>query len=462
MKFHSYVNWSLPRSAALAECNWLRAIEATTDGTQVRDSPNPPGPSVRSQTGDLTRSLTLWNDGIASPSLHMHHSNMNVNEFDDAYANERQAVPRVVHLGYFDAALEAVRTGTTFDELRLHLATVGRDLARYAGRNVPSRRTSPTHFWKTTRDTLLGLMQLGLVGTRSLPSLSTTVSKHGSEKYALTEAGGDLLRQTEAEQRDRLGAAMFRTYPPFRRYLERLSRGPFFIPEFTEGELARLKTFEGNWLSLSKEVGERLEVALSAAPDVQGLADEVAEAVRVRLHGKANQARKDFLDAVNDSVARYIAHVEGLLVDATSLNILHEWSRQLFLTGSSRYVAGLLPGLLHWSATTVTSVDGQIVFSRRTIPDVLPDVVAAMETAYRSLKREQTGLVEYYAFRATTAFRSAVCNEIIDRVVGAMVSGAVPNDLGLQPVAGAQWSPPPSENALRIAGRRYTLITCTQ
>ena len=55
-----------------------------------------------------------------------------------ARPEERKAVPRVQHLGYFDAGLHGVQAGMTFDEIRLHLATVARDLARYAGR--PGRR----------------------------------------------------------------------------------------------------------------------------------------------------------------------------------------------------------------------------------------------------------------------------------------------------------------------------------
>src|SRR5438105_2817991 len=82
-----------------------------------------------------------------------------VNESETPVAEVPTYVPRVVHLGYFDAVLDGVRAGLTFDQLRLRLITVSNDLARLYSRRLPTQRTDPSVLWTTTRDALEGLMR---------------------------------------------------------------------------------------------------------------------------------------------------------------------------------------------------------------------------------------------------------------------------------------------------------------
>jgi hypothetical protein len=375
----------------------------------------------------------------------------------------RESVPRVVHLGYFDAVLDGVMGALTFDELRRRLITVSNDLARYNGRRLPPQRSDPSALWTTTGDTLDGLMQAGVVASRPLPSRKDALPQHLEHRYTLTPAGRELLAlKSVGEQRERLVVALFRVYGQFRRYLLRLTERPLFQPEFTESELDTFGVERGDFRALAAEVVHRLEVSPAAEhANPARLARDIQEFVERRTSGRSVR-RKELLDTVIDGIARHVAYAAGINADATSLMVLHEWGRQFFLTGSSRYVADVPGGLLHWSASRVVETDGVVTFERRTVGDAAEQVVQEIGNAYRRHLREGTRLVEYYKVRSTAAFAAGSSNDLVDRVVAAMIAGQVPNPYGLVPTAGAHWSPPPSERPLRIGDRRYTLVTCTR
>jgi hypothetical protein len=364
----------------------------------------------------------------------------------------------------------------TFDELRLRLVTVSNDLARFHGGRLPPQRTDPSWFWSTTRDALDGLMQGGLLTSSPLPSKKDTLPQYSEHRFTLTAAGRELLAlESVSAQRERLAVSLYRAYAQFQRYVQRLAERPLFEPEFTETELDALGVSQGNYRYLAEEIVQRL-----AHSPADGTHDPAVVARRIRdyVERRAQRnrddedrrtsarpspslKRKDLLDAVTDGTAGYVTQAAGINADATSLSNLHEWGRQFFLTGSSRYVADMPRGLLHWSAAEVIERDGTVTFVRRTLATAGDEVVQAIGVAYRKHLREATRLVEYYRLRATAAYIAGVSNDLVDRVVGAMVTGRLPNPYGLVPSAGAHWSPPPSERPLRIGDRRYTLVSCT-
>lgn len=374
-------------------------------------------------------------------------------------------VPRVVHLGYFDAILDGVQANLTFDELRLRLVTVSNDLARFHGRRQPGLRTDPSTLWSTTRDALDGLMQAGLLENQPLPSRKETLGQYTAAKYALTHKGKDLLRQpTVGAQREVLGAALYQTHPLFRRYLQRLQQGCLFLPEFTETEIDRFHVRFG-WSELGREVTER--VAASPAQvtydskDIAAFLDHFVSRRFESRGGRGLSQRKELLDAVLDGVVGFVSREEGIGAGATTISVLHEWGRQLYLTGSSRYVSDPPTGALHWSACLIQEENEHVTFQRKVLPSAADDVVHALGVAYHRHLRAGTRLVEYYKLRGTAGFLAGVSNDLVDRVVAAMIVGQITNPYGLQPSSGAQWTPPPSERPLRIGDRRYTLVTFT-
>ncbi len=378
----------------------------------------------------------------------------------------RDSVPRVVHLGYFDAVLDGVRAGLTFNELRFRLITVSNDLARFHGRRLPTQRTDPAILWSTTRDTLEGLMRCHLLEEQPLPSKKETLAQHTDKKYRLTHKGRELLSQPSiSAQREMLGIALYRAHPYFQRYLQRLQKGPLFFPEFSETDIERFQVRVG-WDELGRELTERAAASPANAEYewiiVSKFLDEFVSRRFKDRGGQSVSRRKELLSAVLDGIVDFISHTEGIGADHTSVTVLHEWGRQLFITGSSRYVADTPTGSLHWSACSIQENNEQVAFNRTTLPGAAEAVSQAMGTAYRQHLRTGTRLVEYYKFRGTTAFLAGVSNDLVDRVVAAMILGRLPNPYGLQPSSGAQWTPPPSERPLRVGDRRYTLIHFTR
>ncbi len=372
-------------------------------------------------------------------------------------------VPRVVHLGYFDAVLDGIRASLTFDQLRLRLITVATDLARFYGRPLPSQRTDPSVFWTTTRDALEGLMRSGFVATRPLPSRKEAALAQADTKYTLTPEGRLMLSSDSvATQRETLGRALFGSYAYFRRYLHRLQQGPLFFPELSELEFERL--LRDGWAALAAELVNRTNSSSAHTDyDVGDLATSLREFVDRRFEStgrrRSTPTRKDRLDATLDGIVGFVSRAEGVGADPTTLGTLHEWGRQLFLIGSSRYVAGSAGGSLHWIGCVIDESSGSVDFRRKTIRDSAPEVIGAVAQAYRLHLREGTRLVEFYRLRATAAFLAGVSNDLVDRVAAAMILGELPNPFGLQPATGAQWTPPPSERALRIRDRRYNLVS---
>jgi|GEM_PF-3875928 hypothetical protein len=308
-------------------------------------------------------------------------------------------------------------------------------------------------------------MRCALLEEAPLPSRKETVRRHANKRYRLTPKGRDLLNQpTVGAQREVLGIELYNAHPYFRRYLDRLREGPLYFPEFQETELERLNV-QRDWKALAGEVALRLEASpANQNYDVVDLADELRDFVYRRYASKLWSRRKELLDAVLDAIVASVSRHESLLADPTTLNTLHEWGRQLFLTGSSRYVADMPSGLLQWSASSINENGSEIEFHRKALPESAEPVISAIHRAYRSLLRTETRLtgsrlVEFHRLRGTAAFMAGVSNDLVDRVVAGMVTGQLRNPYHLQPSSGAQWRIPPSERPLRIGTRRYTIVT---
>ena len=372
----------------------------------------------------------------------------------------RDTVPRVTHLAQFEAVLDGLYESLSYEELRKRLCQVAIDVARVGGGREPSGHPD-FQMWTSTKDALEDLMRLDWVVKAPLPSVRHRVEAYRLTHYMLTQAGKEWAQtKNSGEARDFLGKALIRQHPYFRQYLTKLATGPLFMPEFTESDLGPGSDPDAlDYVALASEAIKRI----SASPvGVNGLTspirERVEEYVRRRFSKRQPKNRKALLDGVQDAVLSSILRAEGLGADPTSFVTISSWARELFLTGSSRYVAGSPGGWLHWAAADITASGNTIHYVRRGLAKVADDVVATLRAAANDLKTPGTEMVLVYALRGTVAFRCGTATETVDRVLEELITKKRPSPYEIWPSAGALFDPPASERPLSIGGRKYHLV----
>ncbi len=372
----------------------------------------------------------------------------------------RDSVPRVTHLAQFEAVLYGLYEGLSYEELRKRLCQVAIDVARVGGGREPSGHPD-FQMWTSTKDALEELMRLDWIEKAPLPSVRHRVEVYRQTHYVLTQAGKEWAQTKNAgEARDFLGKALIRQHPYFRQYLAKLATGPLFVPEFTETDIGPNSDPDAlDYVALASEATKRV----TASPvGINGftspIRERVEEYVRRRFSKRQPKNRKALLDAVQDAVLSGVLRAEGLGADPTSFVAISSWSRELFLSGSSRYVAGAHGGWLHWAAADITDSGNTINYVRRGLAKVADDVVATLRAAANELKTPGTEMVQVYALRGTVAFRCGTANEIVDRVLEELITKKRPSPYEIWPSAGALFDPPASERPLSIGGRKYHLV----
>src|SRR4051794_38112463 len=106
----------------------------------------------------------------------------------------RDSIPRVQHIRYFQAALEGVADGLTFDGIRSTLRRVARETG---GRITASRVDDAFTLWSPTADALSELMRLELIEHRPIPSKRTAVDSHRDTTYCLTTSGRSIVEEVK-------------------------------------------------------------------------------------------------------------------------------------------------------------------------------------------------------------------------------------------------------------------------
>ena len=372
----------------------------------------------------------------------------------------KDTIPRVTHLAQFEAVLDGLNEGLTYEELRKRLRQVAIDTARVGGGREPSGHPD-FQMWSSTKDALEELMRLNWVGKATLPSSRHRVDAYRRISFTLTQAGREWAgTKSIGEARDLLGKALINQHPYFREYLARLSYGPLFIPEFTETEIG--PSPDADSLDYGGLVSETIKRVTKSPAGLRGSTPDiryrVEEYVRRRFSNRQPKNRKALLDAVQDAVISGILRSENLRADPTSFVTISSWSRELLLTGTSRYVAEAPGGWLHWAASDITPSSGTITYVRRGLSRAADEVVVMLRNAAGELKTPGTELVRIYPLRGTVAFRCGVANELVDRVLEELVTKQRPSPYELWVSAGALFDPPASERPLSIGGRKYHLV----
>ena len=357
--------------------------------------------------------------------------------------------------------MDGLDEGLTFDGLRVRLYQVATDMARLNGGREPSGHPD-YRMWSPTKDAIEELMRLGWVEKMPLPSARHRVDAYRQKQFLLTEEGKKWVLITSAgEARENLGQALIKQHTYFREYLVRLTKGPIFLPEFNETDIPADATPDSlDCGALASQVAERV-YSSPAGKDGSVLnisGQRIQQYIQRRFSKRQPRSRKALLDAMQDAVSSGVLRSEGLRADPASFVIISSWSRELFITGTSRYVSGSPGGWLHWAAADITVEGRSVSYARRSISRFGDQVVDSLRVISEELKTPGTEMVRIYPLRGTVAFRCGVANEVVDRVLAELLmkKRACPYDVWVS--AGALIDPPASEWPLSVGGRRYHLV----
>ena len=372
----------------------------------------------------------------------------------------KDTIPRVTHLAQFEAVLDGLNEGLTYEALRRRLRQVAIDTARVGGGREPSGNPD-FQMWSSTKDALEELMRLNWVEKVPLPSSRHRVDAYRRTSFTLTHAGKEWVgAKNLGEAREGLGKTLISQHPYFREYLTRLSHGPLFVPEFTETDIG--SGSDADALDYAGVASEAIRRLIASPAGVRGstpdIRSRVEEYVRRRFSKRQPKNRKALLDAVQDAVLFGMLRAENLGADPISFVTISSWSRELFLTGNSRYVVEAPGGWLHWAAADIAPSRSNINYVRRGLNQAGDGVVAMLRDAAGELKTPGTELVRIYPLRGTVAFRCGVANELVDRVLEELVTKQRPSPYEIWVSAGALFDPPASEQPLSIGGRKYHLV----
>ena len=374
---------------------------------------------------------------------------------------QSDTIPRVTHLTQFESVMDGLDESLTFDGLRTRLCQVATDLARLNGGREPSGHPD-YRMWSPTKDALEELMRLGWVAKEPLPSARHRVDVYRQKQFLLTDEGREWVRITNAGQaREFLGQALIKQHTYFREYLARLATGPIFIPEFNETDIESRATPDSlDYDSLASDVADRVHESPAGknrlVPNISG--NLLQHYVLRRFSKRQPKNRKALLDAMQDAVSSRVLRSEDLHADPASFVILSSWSRELFITGTSRYVRGAAGGWLHWAAADITPDGRNVKYARRSVREFGDQVADMLRSVAEEIKTPGTELVRIYPLRGTVAFRCRVANEVVDRVLAELVMKKRRCPYEMWVSAGALMDPPASEWPLSIGGRRYHLV----
>ena len=373
----------------------------------------------------------------------------------------KDTIPRVTHLTQFETVMDGLDEGLTFDELRVRLYQVAIDLARLNRGREPSGHPD-FRMWSSTKDALEELMRIGWANKEPLPSTRHRVDAYRHKRFTLNDKGREWVRISGAgEARDALGQALIGQHIYFREYLLRLKKGSLLIPEFNETDIEPGSTPESlNYPAIVEKVVKRVRDS-PAGDNYFGreiTPDRIRKYVRRRFSKREPKSRKALLDAMQDAVAIEVLRSEGLRADPASFAIISSWSRELFITGTSRYVVESLGGWLHWIAADITNKTNSIKYTRRSVREFGDTVVGKLRSVSEELKTQGTEMIRVYPLRGTVAFRCGVANEVVDRVLTELVMKKRHSPYDVWVSAGALMDPPASEWPLSINGRRYHLV----
>jgi hypothetical protein len=385
-------------------------------------------------------------------------------------AQEKDTIPRVQHVFYFQAALEGVADGLTFDGVRARVRTVSNEMSRRPG-STSSRVADAYTLWSPTADAISELMRLGLVERRSLPSKRLHVDAHRDTTYSLTTTGEEITRQSRGNDaffRSALTPLLIKQHSYLSALCAALAEEQLVIPEYTEEDLKEFKRTSDLWTSkLGEDAAEHMKRSMRLAKvSTETVTRKVHEWLARRFPVGAEPTTKDVLDTVQDALIVATLEARELHYDATTFNVLTSWGRQLSIIDESRYVQGV-QGRAIWSTASIEVTEGKVSVERKGLSKYGDRIAEQLPLTYRevadALAVEIGGsyvrypYIEIFKVRALTAYRLGVNVSLVDRVIAEIAGRIRPAPYRIELQLGmSSWAL--SEPPFRLGSRRYYVI----
>lgn len=387
---------------------------------------------------------------------------------------QRDSIPRVQHIFYFQEVLRGIAAGASFDGLRSRLRAASAELARRLEGRVTSSRVEDAYtLWNPTVDAIGEMMRLGLVEHHPLPSKRAKVDDYRDIVFALTDDGRSIVEEAEEQEsayKRLLTPRLLAKHYYFSTLCDLLAKEPLYVPEYSEDDLVQFKAENQQWTQLlAKDAAVRMQQCMkTASVSTDFVASRVAEGLRKRFPVGSEPTRKSILDAVKDSLASAALESRGLRIDGTTFDILMKWGTQLYLMSESRYVPNVPQGRMIWSTATITPDRESPMVSRRGLAETADAVVSEIGNAYRyladALSTELGGAsvkypyLEIYKVRALVAYRVRVNNPVVDRVIAEVYDRTRKAPYRIELALGQSRWQATSESPFRIGSRRYYVI----
>lgn len=388
-------------------------------------------------------------------------------------SQERDTIPRVTHISYFQEVLRGIAEALTFEGLRIRVRQVSNEFSRRVGGGLATSRIDDSYtLWSPTADAIGELMRIGLVErNRPLPSKRIHVDAHRDAVYSLTPSGNAIVEQSRGNDSSFLAAItplLIKQHPYLSSICSILAEEHLLIPEYIEEDLKEYKQSSPSWTEkLGEDAAARMQRSMTQTNISSGaVTGQIRSGLRKRFPPGAEPTTKDILDTISDALVVAALEARGFRCDAITFNTLMSWGRQLFIFDESRYVHGM-PGRTIWSTAVIESADGEISISRRGLQGYGDSVADELALCYREIADAMTTdmggpsvrypYIEIFKIRALTAYRVSVNTSLVDRVIAEIADRGRPVSFRVELQLGtSNW--PSSEAAFRLGSRRYYVI----
>ena len=399
-----------------------------------------------------------------------------------------RAIPRLQDLSYFEVALEGVRQGLSFEDIRKALVGRARDLDREADlegsfddAKWERRRRDPREHVSNAVEVLKETMRLGWVERRILPSGPDSSYLHSEQRFALLPPGrdwADLVLRDRPAAYNVLAGVLVEAHPQLEGFLKALGARPdspsqsFTIP--------LLRWDPERHLSEDVYLEDLVQVVVAAVrAGKTGWTDDAStidrdirgyvQRIRARRAARdKTQTRKEFLKTCEEAVTKVAFAATGCPIDYISMELMRRWARFLGVGNFSYYAPGPY-ALRLWGTGTLDGAGHEVAITRRIGPGIRQQVLAELLDVWQ--ERRATSPATMYApvweLRAAVCWRLRIADTEWDKAINELLHGAhnaLPYRVHLDQ---ASLGPPPrSTRPLVLQGpsgaRIYNVMTLIQ
>lgn len=393
-----------------------------------------------------------------------------------------KSIPAISRLDYLDEVLAiACRQGDggTLDQARIRIGQWVEDRALRGEARQARDWRNPLAYRDAAVSTVREMMRWGLIEPAPLADSEKGFERVRHLRLRPTAEGRRVEALAPGERRDLFGQKILAFYPLFRDLHELLAKHVLVVPELSDAQVKealssplRPTEDQEGWDRLADTAAEALERRrppaagpVAPTPAREQLSSELGRHLRRRFRTHAPAAMKEVTGTVNKAVAQRVLHAAGFSGDWNAFDRCLRWGRDLYLCNDARHVFQFA-GWVAWTASRITRKGGAFEIERRGVAQHRDAVQAALIQAYtdiataRRTDSVQVPLVPIYEVRETAAFRTRVCDEVVDRVLADMAmarQALLPLVVRLHLADLKDFAP--SARPFRIDGKRFFYIS---